>query len=62
MKGMIVSLIVGWNILLSRLGQVVGVFFGGLFVGFGKGLKDQIDMTKYLEYKAHMKEKEKKDD
>lgn len=66
MKTMISGLILAWNGILAQLSRAVGLFFGGIVIGFMKGIQDQREMKSYLDYKAHMilkqAEKEKDDD
>lgn len=66
MKTLISGLILAWNGLLAQLSRAVGLFLGGIVIGFMKGIQDQREMKKYLDYKAHMiikeHEKENKDD
>ena len=62
MKTLISLLILTWNKVLGTIGRAIGLFFGGLIVGFMKGIQDQREMAKYMDYKCHMIEKERKND
>jgi len=64
MKDMLAAVILLWNSLLGIIGRSIGLFFGGLYVGFLRGIQDQKDMNTSLKYKTHMlkkKHKEKQD-
>ncbi len=53
MKTLIISLIVFWNQLLAHIGRALGMFFGGLLIGWQKGTQDVLDGRKYLLYKRY---------
>jgi hypothetical protein len=61
MKSLICSIILIWNALLAVLGRSLGLFLGGLLIGFNSGIKDQGDMIKYMTYKKHLMEKKLKE-
>lgn len=61
MNSIAALLILTWNKLLAIFGRALGLFLGGLIVGFMKGIQDQREMTKYLKYKAHLIEKQMKE-
>lgn len=58
MKTLSILLIVMWNSLLHVIGRSVGMFIGGLFHGFKRGMSDIEDGAKYLKYRAAMAQKE----
>lgn len=61
MNSIAALLILTWNKLLAIFGRALGLFLGGLIVGFMKGIQDQREMTKYLKYKSHLMEKRLKE-
>ncbi len=60
MNSLLALLILSWNKILGMIARPFGLFFGGLVVGFLKGIQDQKDMAQYLRYKAHLIEKRRK--
>ena len=61
MKSLICMIIIFWNAILAMLTRPLGLFFGGLLIGFNSGLKDQSDMMKHLKYKNHQLRKKVKE-
>lgn len=61
MKSLICGSILFWNSILAMIGRSIGLFLGGLMIGFSLGLKDQIEMHKYLRYKNYQIKKQIKD-
>jgi len=50
-----------WNAILAIVGRSLGLFLGGLVIGFHSGIKDQGDMIKYMTYKKHLMQKKLKE-
>ena len=61
MKSLICSIILIWNAILAIIGRSLGLFLGGLMIGFHSGIKDQGDMIKFMTYKKHLMEKKLKE-
>ncbi len=61
MKTLVCTSILLWNSLLATVGRAIGLFFGGLIVGFATAIDDQKEMSKYLAYKRYMIEKQMKE-
>ena len=57
MRSLIGLIIIGWNILLQTISRPFGLLFGGLVIGFRQGINDQLEIAKYLKYKAYQLEK-----
>jgi len=61
MKSIVCGLILMWNAILAIVGRSLGLFLGGLVIGFHSGIKDQGDMIKYMTYKKHLMQKKLKE-
>ena len=61
MKSLICGIILFWNAILAMLTRPIGLFFGGLWIGFTSGIQDQLDMSKFLKYKNFQLQKKIKE-
>ena len=61
MKSLICGIILFWNAILAVLTRPIGLFLGGLWIGFTSGIKDIYDMQKFLKYKNYQLQKKIKE-